>query len=673
MTKKDTSAAQRIAELAARVKELNDAYYGTGDTPFPDADYDALKDELAALVAEHPELEPADSPLGKVNAPEHLTGPTIRHARPMLSLAKASTEEAIRTFCSRFEGQPFRVSEKLDGLSLSIIYEDGKLDYVATRGTGTIGELVTDKARWVIPALPKKIRFKGRVEVRGEALMPRSTWQAYNDTHPDKPLTNPRNGAAGTLMQKDPEAAAAAGRLLRFFAFGAERNAAHPPTEIDPEALGIELAHQTICDDADAVIAAIHAIGERRDKLDYDIDGAVIRLHEPAAFEAAGFNSAEPRGAIAFKYPPEEKLTKLLDVAWQVGKVGRIAPRAKVKPVFVGGVTVENITLHNPRLIRERDLRIGDTIAVVRRGDVIPFAGRSIPEDRDGSEQVIEPPTHCPSCNTELEVRGTGEERWCPNLQCPAQITRRLMHWASRPAADMEGVGDIWIEKLAEEGVLKTRSDFYTLTAERLMTYERMGEVSAKNMVDSIERSKGLGLRRALFGFAIPMASDGTAKRFCLAGYESIEAVADATVEDLVAIRDIGEKVAESVVAFFDRPEVLEEIKALRAHGVDLDVHDEDRPVDVAAAADSPLKGKSVVITGAFTDPRSGAKVSRPDVTRLVEQAAATTASSVSGETDYLLAGANTGAAKTAKADKLGVTVVEQDELWRWLAKAGVA
>jgi DNA ligase (NAD+) len=670
VSKKDTSTAERITELAARVKELNDAYYGAGETPFPDADYDALKDELATLVAEHPDLEPPDSPLDKVNAPAQLTGPTIRHARPMLSLAKASTEETIRTFCARFEGQTFRVSEKLDGLSLSIVYEDGKLDYVATRGTGTVGELVTDKARWVIPDLPQKIRPKGRIEVRGEALMPRTTWQAYNDTHPDKPLTNPRNGAAGTLMQKDPEAAAAAGRLLRFFAFGAERE---DGTAIDPASLKIEPAAQEICDDVDCVIAAIHAIGERRDSLDYDIDGAVIRLHEPAAFEAAGFNSAEPRGAIAFKYPPEEKLTKLLSVVWQVGKVGRIAPRARVEPVFVGGVTVENITLHNPRLIRERDLRIGDTIAVVRRGDVIPFAGRSIPEDRDGSETVIEPPTHCPSCNTELEVRGTGEERWCPNLQCPAQITRRLMHWASRPAADMEGVGDIWIEKLADDGVLKVRADFYTLTAEKLMTYERMGEVSATNMVDSIERSKGLGLRRALIGLAIPMASDGTAKRFCLAGYETIEQIGDATVEDLVAIRDIGTKVAESVVAFFDRPEVIEEITALRAHGVDLDVHDEDRPLDVAAAADSPLRGKTVVITGAFTDPRSGGKVSRPDVTRLVEQAAATTASSVSAATDYLLAGANTGASKTAKADKLGVTVVEQDELWRWLAEAGVA
>ena len=664
--------AARIQELSAEIRRLNDAYYGEGDSPIPDADYDAMKDELTALVAEHPDLEPADSPLGKVNAPQQLAGPTVRHARPMLSLAKATTEEAIRTFCERFPGQVFRVSEKLDGLSISIVYENGALDYVATRGTGAIGEIVTDKAVHVIPELPKKIKPKERVEVRGEALMARSTWQAYNDTHPDKPLTNPRNGAAGTLMQKDAKAAAEAGRLLRFFAFGAEHGTG-TGAELDPGTIGFELVHQTLADDADAAIAAIHSIGERRDSLDYDIDGAVVRLHEPAAFEAAGFNSAEPRGAIAFKYPPEEKLTKLLGVEWQVGKVGRIAPRAKVEPVFVGGVTVENVTLHNPRLIRERDLRKGDTVAVVRRGDVIPFVGRSIPEDRDGTEEVIEPPRNCPSCGTELEVRGTGEERWCPNLQCPAQITRRLMHWASRPAADMEGVGDVWIEKLAEDGVLKRRADFYDLTSEKLMTYERMGEVSARNMVDSIAGSKGLGLRRALIGLAIPMASDGTAKRLCLAGYERIEDVAAATVEELVAIKDIGPKVAESLVAFFDRPEVLEEIAALRERGVDLDVHDEDRPVDVAAAGDSPLKGKTVVITGAFTDPRSGAKISRPDVTRMVEQAAATATSSVSENTDYLLAGANTGAAKTNKADKLGVPVIDQDTLWGWLAEAGVA
>jgi DNA ligase (NAD+) len=669
-TRAPAAVRDRIAELAAEVQRLNDLYYGTGDSAVPDADYDALKDELAALVAQHPELEPADSPLDKVNAPAQLAGPTIRHARPMLSLAKATTEEAIRTFCARFAGQAFRVSEKLDGLSLSIVYQDGKLDYVATRGTGEVGELVTDKVRWVVPDLPAEVDAPGRVEVRGEALMPRSTWQAYNDAHPDKPLTNPRNGAAGTLMQKDPEAAAAAGRVLRFFAFGAERE---DGTAIDPVPLGIELAAQEVCQDADTVIEAIHAIGARRDGLDYDIDGAVIRLHEPAAFDAAGFNSAEPRGAIAFKYPPEEKLTELLAVEWPVGKIGRVPPRARVAPVFVGGVTVENVTLHNPRLIRERDLRIGDTVAVVRRGDVIPFAGRSLPELRDGTEEVITPPAQCPSCGSELEVRGAGEERWCLNLQCPAQATRRLMHWASRAAADMEGVGDVWIEKLADDGLLKRRSHFYTLTAEQLVGYERMGEVSAAKMVESIAGSKGLGLRRALIGLAIPMASEGVAKRLCLAGYERIEDVMTASAEELEAIRDIGPKVAESVAAFFARPEIAEEIGELRAHGVDLDVLEEDRPVDAAAAADSPLKGATVVITGAFTDPRTGSKISRPDVTRLVEQAAATAASSVSSSTDYLLAGANVGAAKTAKAEKLGVDVVDQDQLWRWLSQAGVA
>jgi DNA ligase (NAD+) len=665
----EETVRERIAELVAEVKRLNDAYYGSGDATVPDADYDAAKDELAALVAEHPELEPDDSPLGKVNAPAQLTGPTIRHRRPMLSLAKATQEEAIVAFCNRFAGQVFRVSEKLDGLSLSIVYQDGTLDYAATRGTGEIGELVTDKIRWVLPELPARVDAPGRVEVRGEALMRRSTWKAYNDQHEDKPLTNPRNGAAGTLMQKDPKAAAEAGRVLTFFAFGAERDG----ETIDPAPLGFEDAHQVICTDAAEVMAAIHAIGARRDSLDYDIDGAVVRLHDPAAFEAAGFNSAEPRGAIAFKYPPEEKLTKLLSVEWPVGKIGRVPPRARVKPVFVGGVTVENVTLHNPRLIRERDLRIGDTIAVVRRGDVIPFAGRSIPEDRDGTEEVIVPPVHCPSCGTVLDIRGTGEERWCPNLQCPAQITRRLMNWASRGAADMEGVGDVWIEKLADDGLLRRRADFYTLTTEQLLAYERMGEVSAAKMVESIEGSKDVGLRRALIGLAIPMASEGVAKRLCLAGYETIEAVRDASVQELEAIRDIGPKVAESLVAFFARGDVREEIDALRAQGVNLDVHDDDRPIDVAAAADSPLKGATVVITGAFTDPRSGAKVSRPEVTRMVEQAAATSASSVSSATDFLLAGANVGEAKTNKAEKLGVRVVDQAELWGWLAQAGVA
>jgi DNA ligase (NAD+) len=662
-------ARRRIEELTAEVRRLNDLYYGTGDSSLPDAEFDALKDELAALVAEHPELEPADSPLRQVNMPAALQGPTVRHARPMLSLAKATTEDEVQAFCARFPGQVFRVSEKLDGLSLSVVYADGRLEHVATRGTGAVGELVTDKARHVIPDLPHEIDQPGRVEVRGEAVMQRSTWTAYNAAHPDKPLTNPRSGAAGTLMQKDPEAAAASGRLLRFFAFGAERDGASLAADaVD----GIDAAAQDVCAGADEAVAAIRRIGERRDGLDYDIDGAVVRLHDPGAFDAAGSTATEPRGAIAFKYPPEERTTKLLEVQWPVGKVGRVAPRARVEPVFVGGVTVEFITLHNPRLIRERDLRIGDVVAVVRRGDVIPFAGRAIVEDRDGSEQEIVPPAHCPSCGEELEIRGTGEERWCTNLQCPAQATRRLMHWASRHAADMEGVGDVWIEKLADDGVLRRRSDFYRLSTDQLLAYERMGEVSAANMIASIERSKALGLRRALIGLAIPMASEGVAKRLCLAGFERLEDVAAATADELVAIRDIGPKVAESIASFFAREDVVDEVRELRELGVDLDVHEEDRPVDVAAAADTPLKGATVVVTGAFTHGLTAAKISRPDLTRLVEQAGATATSSVSAGTDFLLAGDNVGASKTDKAAKLGVEVVEQPRLWGWLRDAGV-
>jgi DNA ligase (NAD+) len=303
---------------------------------------------------------------------------------------------------------------------------------------------------------------------------------------------------------------------------------------------------------------------------------------------------------------------------------------------------------------------------------VIPFISGSVPERRTGDEQPIVLPSVCPSCGTELVVRGTGEELWCENRQCPAQAVRRLIHWASRHAADMEGVGTTWIEKLADDGVLERPSDFYALTVERLIGYERMGETLAGTMVAAIDRSRGLGLRRALIGLAIPMASEGVAKRLCLAGFERLEDVAASSAEQLEAIRDSGPKVAQSIAVYFARAEVRDEIAALRAAGVDLDVRDEDRPVEVAAAADTPLKGATVVVTGAFADPDSGAKVARPAVVRLLEQAGATSASSVSAATTMLIAGENVGAAKTDKAAKLGVQVVDQAQAWAWLAQAGV-
>jgi DNA ligase (NAD+) len=667
-----TDLQQRAEELAEQI-DRHRGLYARGVPEIVDADYDALEEELRALLAEHPEVELADNPLERPWAPELVPGQTIRHSRPMLSLEKATTSEQLEAFCGRFPGQAFTVTPKLDGISLAVAYRDGALDYVATRGDGRDGERVTDKARIVVLGLPDHVALAGRVEVRGEAVMLQSVWAAYNETHPDRPLTNPRNAAAGTLVHKSPEACVAEGRTLRFFAFDLDEPDLGDGDVSDRLAeLGFAVPDVFAAPDVAAVRTAIEEIAARREGYDFGIDGAVVRLASRRAFAAAGATTAAPRGALAWKYPAEERETVLRAVTWPVGKIGRVVPRAQVDPVFVGGTTVTYASLHNPRLVAERDIRIGDTVRIMRRGDVIPFISGSVPERRTGDEQPIVLPSVCPSCGTELVVRGTGEELWCENLQCPAQAVRRLIHWASRHAADMEGVGTTWIEKLADDGVLERPSDFYALTVERLIGYERMGETLAGTMVAAIDRSRGLGLRRALIGLAIPMASEGVAKRLCLAGFERLEDVAASSAEQLEAIRDIGPKVAQSIAAYFARAEVRDEIAALRAAGVDLDVRDEDRPVEVAAAADTPLKGATVVVTGAFADPDSGAKVARPAVVRLLEQAGATSASSVSAATTMLIAGENVGAAKTDKAAKLGVQVVDQAQAWAWLAQAGV-
>jgi DNA ligase (NAD+) len=668
-----TDDPERQAQELATQIDRHRGLYARGVPELVDADYDALEDELRAHLAAHPDVALPDNPLERPWAPELVPGQTIRHSRPMLSLEKATSDEQLDAFAARFPSQPFRVTPKLDGISLAIAFQDGELEYVATRGDGRDGERVTDKAKLVVLGLPHEIDAPGRVEVRGEAVMLRSVWAAYNDAHPDRRLVNPRNAAAGTLVHQSPEACVAEGRTLRFFAFDLDEPGAPDAIVTDRLAeLGFDVPDVFEAATPDDVKAAIAEIGERRAAYDFLIDGAVVRLAKRRAFEAAGATSAAPRGALAWKYPAEERMTVLRAVTWPVGKIGRVVPRAEVEPVFVGGTTVSFATLHNPRLVAERDIRIGDTVRIMRRGDVIPFIAGSVPERRTGAEQPIEVPTRCPSCGTELVVRGTGEELWCENLQCPAQAVRRLIHWASRHASDMEGVGTTWIEKLADDGVLQRPSDFYKLTAEQLVGYERMGETLSTTMVASIDRSRGVGLRRALIGLAIPMASEGVAKRLCLAGFERIEDVAAAGAEELEAIRDIGPKVARSIAAYFARPEVQEELRALRDAGVDLDVRDEDRPIEAADAAETPLRGATVVVTGAFADPDSGAKVARPEVVRLLEHAGATSASSVSASTTMLITGSNVGAAKTEKAVKLGVQVVEQEQAWAWLAEAGV-
>ena len=465
-TSTDTRA--RIEELAARLTELRDAYY-RGETLVADADYDALEDELRALLAEHPELTPDPNPLERVGAPAVLHAP-VRHSRPMLSLDKATKPEQVAAFFDRFPGQPVVVMPKLDGLSLALVYEGGRLQRAPSRAA-TARPATT--SRRSCARSPRACRTRstrdGRVEVRGELVMLRSTFAAYNAAHPDKPLINPRGAAAGTIRAKDP--ATVAGRDLSFFAFDLDTSdGAHADLEAALKTLGFDAAEMRHCDDAAAAQEVIAAIEAQRNELDYDLDGAVLRLADRNAYAAAGTRSNSPRGALAFKYAAEEKTTLLADVLWDVGKIGKVAPVAVLEPVFVGGTTVTRATLANQEVIRARDVRIGDTVLVRRAGDVIPFvAGVLDASKRTGAEREIVPPSECPSCAQPLTEQGNSRELYCTNVACPAQTVRRLIHWASRAAADIEAVGPVWIERLNEAGLLERVSDFYALDRETLL------------------------------------------------------------------------------------------------------------------------------------------------------------------------------------------------------------
>jgi DNA ligase (NAD+) len=668
----DEDISARIEALAADLRRWREEYY-RGEPSVDDATFDEREDELRELLAEHPELAPEENPLLAVGAPPSGSRRAIRHARPMLSLAKVSPDDreaGVREFAARFPGQALRVTPKLDGVSLSVVYEDGELAHVATRGDGETGEDVTAAVRAAVSDLPTTLTAApaGRTEVRGEAVMRRSTFTAYNESHPDGPLANPRNACAGTLMQKDPAAAAEAGRVLHFAAFDADNG-----VEVEDLAgLGFAVPEVAVVEGADAALDVIASIEASRDERDDDIDGAVVQLHSARAFAAAGFRANTPRGAIAVKLAAEERETLLRDIAWEVGPGGKVVPRAVLEPVFVGGTTVSSATLANQEVVRARGVKIGMRVMVRRAGDVIPFVSGPAPGPQPDDVRDVEIPTDCPSCGTELAEQGNSRELFCGNLDCPAQTLRRLQWWAGRAAADMEAVGATWITRLYEDGRLRSPADFYTITIDDLLAYERMGEVSSRRFVESIERSKNMGLRRALIGFGIRHAREGTAKRLCLAGFGSVEEVAAAGEEDLAAVKDIGPIVAASIAEYFRREETQELVRLLRERGVDLDVRDEDRPVDVAEAADTPLKGATVVVTGAIANPDTGEKVARPAFIRLLEQAGATSATSVSAATTYLITGADVGASKTAKAEKLEVAVVDQSQAWGWLRDAGV-
>ncbi len=663
------NAQERIQELADRIVVLRDAYY-RGSPLVADAEYDVVEDELRSLIGANPELAPDPNPLDQVGAPAVLHAP-IRHSRPMLSLEKATKPEQVAAFFDRFPGQPVVVMPKLDGLSLALVYENGRLARAITRGDGTTGDDVTMLVRALTDGIPARVDAPGRVEVRGEAVMLRSTFAAYNAAHPDKPLINPRNAAAGTLRAKDPgHRRRAAPAVLRVRPVHRARQRGDRPRRRAARRSGFTAADMRHCADAAAAQAVITAIEQQRNDLDYDLDGAVLRLADRDAYAAAGTRSSSPRGALAFKFAAEEKTTILADVVWDVGKTGKIAPVAWLEPVFVGGTTVTRATLANQEVIRARGIKIGDTVLVRRAGDVIPFvAGVLDASKRTGEEREIVPPTVCPSCGQPLTEQGNSRELFCTNVSCPAQTVRRLIHWASRAAADIDA-DRRRVDRAAGRGghpgapVGLLRPDQGEAAGVRP---HRRGLGHADDRVDRREPpgrpAPGAdragdpdGLRRhrhAPVPCGIRLAGRGR-RRGCRGARRRRGHRAE------------GRRVPDRA----PRPGCAPNSNGCARRGVSLDVREEDLPPVVAAGA--PLAGKTVVVTGSISDPRSGEKVPRPTFQRLCEKAGATTASSVSASTDLLITGADVGASKLTKAEKLGVEVVDQGEIWQLLISAGI-
>jgi DNA ligase (NAD+) len=669
-------------------------YYVLDDPQLPDAEYDRLFQALQALEDAHPDLRLADSPtqrvLGKV-----LDGFTpVRHAVPMLSIRTETDTEA--TGAMAFDGRvrrelglgddapplEYAAELKFDGLAINLRYERGVLVRAATRGDGEQGEDVTQNIR-TIGQIP--LRLLGCeadvIEVRGEVYMRRDDFEALNERQReqgDKTFVNPRNAAAGAVRQLDP--AIAAKRPLSFFAYGLGevQGWAVPDTHsglLDAlQAMGMPVcAERTVAQGATGphgLVAFHQAMGARRDQLPFDIDGVVYKVNSRALQAQLGFVSREPRWAVAHKYPAQEQLTQVEAIDIQVGRTGKLTPVARLKPVFVGGVTVTNATLHNVFELRRKKVRVGDTVIVRRAGDVIPevVGVVSAPEGGPRVSYVanFRMPRTCPVCSsTVVRERGEMDHRCSGGLFCPAQRKQALLHFAQRRAMDVEGLGDKLVDQLVDTGIVRTLPELYKLGLLKLAALDRMAEKSAQNIVNALDKSKQTTLPRFLFGLGIRHVGETTAKdlarHFGRLGCEdpAIEGgIMDASIEQLLAVRDVGPVVAKSIRTFFEQAHNREVVEQLWAAGVRWPVHE---PSAEADAATLPLFGKTLVLTGTLPT------LSRDEAKALVEAAGGKVAGSVSKKTHYVVAGEEAGS-KLAKAQELGVPVLDEDGLRALLA-----
>ena len=670
--------SERAAALRAQLHHHAHRYYTLDDPEIPDAEYDRLFQELQALESAHPELLTADSPTQRVGGRVLDGFAPVRHVVPMLSINTETDTEASGAL--NFDNRVRRalglvetdapveyVAElKFDGLAMSLRYEAGVLVQAATRGDGEVGEDVTANVR-TIHQIPLRLPADAPpvLEVRGEVYMRRDDFEALNDRQRakiaagakgEKTFVNPRNAAAGAVRQLD--SGMAAQRPLSFFAYGlgditpADQGGPAFDTHLQLlrqlKAWGFPVAEQTaLATGADELVAFHQRIGAARDQLPYDIDGVVYKVNALALQRQLGFVSREPRWAVAHKYPAQEQLTTVLAIDVQVGRTGKLTPVAKLKPVFVGNVTVTNATLHNEAEARRKDVRVGDTVIVRRAGDVIPEVVSVLLDKRVGEPPRFTMPSHCPVCGSDtLREDGEVDHRCTGGLFCAAQRKQAILHFAQRRAVEIEGLGDKLVEQLVDAGVVQTLPDLYKLGLSALIDLERMAEKSAQNILAALEKSKQTTLPRFLFGLGIRHVGEATAKDLAR-HFGSLDRVMDASVEQLLEVNDVGPVVAQSLRTFFDQPHNREVVEQLRACGLRWE---EGEP---AERAPQPLAGQTFVLTGTFPT------LKREEAKAMLEAAGAKVAGSVSKKTNYLVAGAEAGS-KLSKAQELGVAVLDE-------------
>ncbi|HEV2150414.1 MAG TPA: NAD-dependent DNA ligase LigA [Longimicrobiaceae bacterium] len=678
MTPPDESAelAARAAELREQIERANHEYYVLDAPTLSDAEYDRLFRELRKMEEAHPELRTPDSPTLRVGAEPASKLEKTEHLAPMLSLDNAFSPEELRAWETRnariaaeVREAGYDVEPKIDGLAVALTYRDGVLEKGATRGNGTIGEDVTRNLR-TIREVPLRLRGGGvpvppLMEVRGEVYMPLSGFAEMNARRAAEgqaTFANPRNAAAGAVRQLDPNVTAS--RPLRFFAYTVELG---PRADALPVATQSELLDAlrgwglpvnplaTHCDDLEGVLRWVMDFEQKRGTLDYEVDGAVVKVEPlPLHGELGVVGGREPRWATAYKYAPDLAVTTLRSIEINVGRTGALNPFAVLEPVEIGGVVVRLATLHNEEDIRRKDIRVGDQVIVKRAGEVIPqVVGPVVEEGQTGRAEPYALPGRCPACGTPVE-RPEGEAMtYCPNSACPARIYWGVVHFVSRGAMDIRGIGERTVEQLLEKGMVRDVADLYALTEEKLLTLEGFKEKSARNVLAGIEDSKDRGLARALFGLGVrhvgEHAAEVLARHFC-----DVDRLAQASVEEIAAVHGIGGTTAEALRAFFDEPSNLEVVRKLREAGVRL-------TEEAARPAEGPLTGETWVVTGTLPT------LSRQEATERIEGAGGRVTGTVTKKTSYVLVGEDAGS-KLQKARELGIPTLSEAELLERLA-----